>query len=119
MPKFSISSWVNNKGTATVSAHVGASLVNAIDGIEYYNASDDITKDFPVGKTWVYRVLNTDLGATGKYDLYIALWDSSQTIGTGTKYASVKISGAVEKKKKIVEVNLEISKPVIAPTSVY
>ena len=44
MPKFSISCWVNNKGTATVSAHVGASLVNAIDGTEYFNTADDIKK---------------------------------------------------------------------------
>jgi len=93
--------------------------VHANSGIEYYNTSDDITKEFPVGKTWVFRNLNTDLGATGKYDFYLALWDSTKTIGTGTKYASVKISEAVVKKKKIVEVELAISKPVIAPTSVY
>ena len=46
MPKFSISCWVNNKGTATVSAHVGASLVNVNDGIEYYNTADDVKKNF-------------------------------------------------------------------------
>ena len=117
MPKFSISCWVNNTGTTTVSAHVGASLVHANSGIEYYNTSDDITKDFPVGKTWVFRNLNTDLGATGKYDLDLALWDGTKTIGTGTKYASVKMSEAVEKKKKIVEVKLDVSKTIISQVS--
>ena len=119
MPKFSISCWVINKGTAKVSAHVGASLVNAVDGIEYYNRADDIKKNFNPGKTWVFRNLNSELGATGLYDFYLALWEGEKEIGTGKKYASVKISEAVEKKKKIVEVKLEISKPVIAPTSVY
>ena len=46
MPKFSISCWVNNKGTTTVSAHVGASLVGATDAIEYYNTADDVKKNF-------------------------------------------------------------------------
>jgi len=96
---------------------VGASLVHANSGIEYYNTSDDITKDFPVGKTWVFRNLNTELGATGKYDFYLALWEGEKAIGTGTKYASVKMSEAVEKKKKIVEVKLDFSKTIISPTS--
>jgi len=117
MPKFSISCWVTNTGNTTVSAHVGASLVHANSGIEYYNTSDDITKDFPVGKTWVFRNLNTELGATGKYDFYLALWEGEKAIGTGTKYASVKMSEAVEKKKKIVEVKLDVSKTIISPTS--
>ena len=117
MPKFSISCWVENTGTTTVSAHVGASLVHATNGVEYYNTADDITKNFPPGKTWVLRYLNTDLGATGKYDLYLALWEGEKTIGTGTKYASAMISEAVEKKKKVVTVKLGISKSVISPTS--
>ena len=117
MPKFSISCWVTNTGNTTVSAHVGASLVHANSGIEYYNTSDDITKDFPVGKTWVFRNLNTELGATGKYDFYLALWEGEKAIGTGTKYASAVISEAVEKKKKPIEVRLAISKNSISPAS--
>jgi len=119
MPKFSISCWVNNKGTATVSAHVGASLVHAINGIEYYNTADDIKKNFPPGKTWVYRKLNTELGAVGKYDFYLALWEGEKEIGAGKKYASVKISGAVEKKKKVVAVNFDISDTVITPSIIF
>ena len=119
MPKFSISCWVENTGTTIVSAHVGASLVHANTGIEYYNTADDIKKNFNPGKTWVFRNLNTELGATGIYDFYLALWEGEKTIGTGIKYASVKISGAVEKKKKIATatVKLDVSKTVISPTS--
>ena len=117
MPKFSISCWVENTGTTTVSAHVGASLVHATNGMEYYNTADDIMKNFPPGKTWVFRSLNTDLGATGKYDFYIALWEGEKAIGTGIKYTYARISGAVEKKKKKAVVKLEISKNVISPTS--
>jgi len=119
MPKFSISCWVNNKGTAAVSAHVGASLVNANDGTEYYNTADDVKKNFKPGKTWVFRYLNSELGATGKYDFYIALWEGEKDIGIGKKYASVKISGAVEKKKKIATVEFDVSKTVISPTSFF
>ena len=119
MPKFSISCWVNNKGTATVSAHVGASLVNVADGTEYYNTADDIKKNFKPGKTWVFRNLNTELGATGKYDFYLALWEGENEIGKGKKYASVMISGAVEKKKKVVAVKLDISDTVITPVSFF
>ena len=120
MPKFSISCWVNNKGTATVSAHVGASLVNANNGIEYYNIADDIKKNFNPGKTWVFRYLNTELGATGIYDLYIALWEGEKDIGTGIKYASVMIPGAVEKKKKVATtVEFDVSDTVISPASFF
>ena len=119
MPKFSISCWVNNKGTATVSAHVGASLVNAINGIEYFNTADDVKKNFNPGKTWVFRYLNTELGATGIYDFYLALWEGEKKIGTGIKYASVKIPGAVEKKKKVATVKFDISDTVISPTSFF
>jgi len=117
MPKFAISCWVENTGTATVSAHVGASLVNVDNNIEYYNTADDIKKDFPVGKTWVLRFLNTDLGNVGKYDFYIALWEGEKAIGTGIKYTYARISGAVEKRKKKAVVKLEISKNIISPTS--
>ena len=121
MPKFSISCWVNNKGTTTVSAHVGASLVGATDAIEYYNTADDVKKNFNPGKTWVFRNLNTELGAVGKYDFYLALWEGEKDIGTGTKYASVMVPGAVEKKKKIATatVNFDVSKAVISPASFF
>jgi len=95
--------------------------VNAINGIEYYNTADDIKKNFKPGKTWVYRNLNTELGAVGKYDFYLALWEGEKDIGTGIKYASVMIPGAVEKKKKIATatVKLDVSKTVISPTSFF
>ena len=41
MPKFTIKVWVKNKGNTTVSAHVGASLVSAVTGQEFYNVADD------------------------------------------------------------------------------
>ena len=119
MPKFSISCWVNNKGTTTVSAHVGASLVNANDGAEYFNTADDVKKNFNPGKTWVFRYLNTELGAIGKYDFYLALWEGEKEIGKGKKYTSVKISGAVEKKKKIATVEFDVSDAVISPVSFF
>ena len=119
MPKFSISCWVNNKGTATVSAHVGASLVNVNDATEYYNRADDVKKNFKPGKTWVYRNLNTELGAAGIYDFYLALWEGEKDIGTGKKYISVMVPGAVEKKKKPAAVNLDITVPVITPASFF
>jgi len=119
MTKFLMSCWVNNKGTATVSAHVGASLVNVNDGTEYFNTADDIKKKFKPGKTWVFRGLNTDLGAVGKYDFYLALWEGEKDIGTGIKYASVMIPGAVEKKKKVAAVKFDISGTVITPSSFF
>ena len=100
MPKFKINCMVHNNGASTVSAHVGASLVNVNTGVEYFNTADDIKKDFPVGATPVVRFLNTELGPTGKYTLYIALWEGEKVIGMGVKYAVVVISDAVEKKKK-------------------
>ena len=75
MPNFTIKVWVKNKGNTTVSAHVGASLVSAVTGQEFYNVADDIKKDFAPGDTFVTRFLNTDLGPTGKYTLYVALWE--------------------------------------------
>jgi len=118
MTKFSVSCWVNNTGTTTVSAHVGVSLVNVANGIEYYNTADDIKKDFPPGRTWVKRYLNSDLGAIGKYDFYIALWEGEKPIGKGIKYTYARISGAVEKKKRII-VKLGISNNIISPTSFF
>jgi len=89
MPKFTIKVWVKNKGTTTVSAHLGASLVSAVTGQEYYNVADDIKKDFAPGDVFVTRYLNTDLGPIGKYTLYVALWEGEKAIGAGKKYAHV------------------------------
>ena len=100
MPKFTIKVWVKNKGTSTVSAHVGASLVCEATDQEYYNVSDDIKKDFAPGDIFITRYLNTDLGPTGKYTLHVALWEGEKTIGQGIKYAHAELVGAVEKKKK-------------------
>ena len=108
MPKFSISCWVNNKGTTTVSAHVGASLVGTQNHIEYYNASEDIKRLFPVGETIVQRYLSTDLGTYQKYDLVVALWEGEKPIGHGIRYAVVTVRNAVEKKKKIM-VNMAVA----------
>ena len=117
MPKFTIWCMVNNTGTATVSAHVGASLVSNLNGVEYFNTADDIKKDFPVGKTPVKRYLNTELGNVGKYTLYVALWEGKKVIGTGIKYAVAIITDAVEKKKKIAGVSMAITSPSISPLS--
>jgi len=100
MPKFTIKVWVKNKGNTTVSAHVGASLVSSVTGQEYYNVADDIKKDFAPGDTFITRYLNTDLGPTGKYTLYVALWEGEKSIGMGKKNAHVEILNVVEKKKK-------------------
>jgi len=116
MPKFTIKVWVKNKGTSTVSAHLGASLVCDATGQEYYNVNDDIKKDFAPGATFTTRYLDTDLGPIGKYTLYVALWEGEKTIGHGIKYAHVELSGAVEKKKKKV-IKFELLPPGITPTS--
>ena len=54
MPKFTIKLAITNNSGAPVKAHVGASLVGA-NWTEYYNASEDITKVFPTGKTILTR----------------------------------------------------------------
>ena len=102
MPTFTIKVVVTNKGTASVSAHVGASLVGASDHVEYFNTSEDVKYTFAVGDTSVTRYLSTDLGAYQKYYLYVVLWEGEKPIGKGIKYASATIKDAVEKKKKIV-----------------
>jgi len=109
MPKFTMRVRVNNTSGVPVSAHVGASLVGVDDWVEYYNTSDDVKKTFSLGATDVVRYLNTDLGAYQKYDLVVALWEGEKTIGTGTKYATVTLKNAVEKKKKKIVVNLVAS----------
>ena len=116
MPKFTIKLWVKNKGNTTVSAHVGASLVSNVTGQEYYNAADDIKKDFAPGNTFISRYLNTDLGPIGKYTLYVALWEGEKAIGTGIKYDHVEIVNAVEKKKKSI-IEFSLVRPEISPTS--
>ena len=73
MPKFTTKVIVTNKGDASVSAHVGASLVGASDQAEYLNTSDDVKDTFPIGKTAIARYLNTDLGAYQKCYLYAVL----------------------------------------------
>ena len=102
MPRFTI--WVratNNSGFA-VKVHVGASLIGQREMTEYYNTSDDITKVLNPGKNEFVRYLNTNLGQAQKYDLYVVLWEGEKAIGQGKRYASVKVTDAVEKKKKIV-----------------
>jgi len=116
MPNFQIRIRVTNKSGVLVTAHVGASLIGVTNTVEYYNESDDITRAFPPGKSEFVRYLNTDLGLAQKYDLYVALWDASKTIGTGTPYAIVKVSNAVEKKKKIV-VKFDLAVLSYSPTS--
>jgi len=118
MPKFTIKVWAKNKGSTTVSAHVGASLVSAVTGQEFYNLADDIKKDFAPGDTFITRHLNTDLGPTGKYTLYVALWEGEKAIGTGIKYAHVEILNAVEKKKKAI-IDMGLVRPEIYPLSFF
>ena len=116
MPKFTIKVWVKNKGTSTVSAHLGASLVCDATDQEYYNVADDIKKDFAPGDIFMTRYLNTDLGPTGKYTLHVALWEGEKKIGQGIKYAHAELPGAVEKKKKKI-INFSLLPPGISPTS--
>ena len=101
MPKFTIHLRVTNNSGAPVKAHVGASLVGK-DWVEFYNTADDVTMVFNPGKNEFTRYLNTDLGKYQKYDLVLVLWEGEKPIGQGTKYASLKLVNAVEKKKKIV-----------------
>ena len=117
MPKFTIKVIVTNKGDASVSAHVGASLVGASDHMEYYNTSEDVKHTFPIGETTITRYLTSDLGAYQKYYLYVALWEGEKDIGKGKKYAVAVVKNAVEKKKKITAVKLAISVSDYSPTS--
>ena len=73
MPTFTIKVVVTNKGNASVSAHVGASLVGASDHVEYFNTSEDFKHTFTVGETTPitrYLYLTADLGAYQKCYLY-------------------------------------------------
>jgi len=116
MPKFRISISVWNNSGATVTAHVGASLVGVTDWVEYYNTSEDIKRVFPQGRTNLVRYLSTDLGKYQKYNLVVALWEGEKTIGTGIKYATVTLKNAVEKKKKN-KVNMTMSVTGFIPSS--
>ena len=73
MPKFTTKVVVTNSGNASVSAHVGASLVGASDHVEHFNTSDDVKDTFPIGKTTITRDLTSDLGAYQKHYLYAVL----------------------------------------------
>ena len=70
MSKSTIKVIVTNNGNASVSAHVGASLVGASDHIEYFNTSEDVKRTFTVGETSITRYLTTYLGAYQKCYLY-------------------------------------------------
>jgi len=117
MPKFTIKVRVTNNSGMPVKVHIGASLVGQKDAVEYYNTSDDITRDLHLGYGDYVRYLNTDLGQAQKYDLYVVLWEGEKTIGHGKRYAQVKITGAVEKKKKKKEVSLDLKVLSYSPTS--
>jgi len=114
MPNFKISIGVRNNSGFNVTAHVGASLVGAQDWVEYYNTSDDVKKIFKPGRTEFVRYLNTNLGKYQKYNLVVALWEGEKKIGTGTKYAVMTKTNAVEKKKRN-DVNLAIYTTTVQP----
>ena len=116
MPKFTIRVRVTNNSGFPVTAHVGASLIGQRETTEFYNTSDDITKVFNPGKNEFLRYLNTNLGQAQKYDLYVVIWEGEKPIGTGKRYAQVMVSGAVEKKKKIV-IDLDLKLLVFSPSS--
>ena len=116
MPKFTIRIRATNNSGFAVKVHVGASLIGQINTTEYYNTSDDITTVLNPGKNEFARYLNTNLGQAQKYDLYVVLWEGEKTIGQGERYASVKVTDAVEKKKKKV-VKLDLSVLSFYPSS--
>ena len=108
MPRFIIKFKVVNGRDEAIRTHVGASLVGAVDHVEYFNKADDIDWTFSPGTNIVQRYLTTELGAYQKYDLYVVLWELAKPIGQGTKYASAEVPYAVEKKKKIIA-NLSVA----------
>ena len=69
MPKFTIKGIVTNNGSASVSAHVGASLVGASDHVEHFNTSEDYKHTFPVGRSTIIRYLTANLCAYQKFYL--------------------------------------------------
>ena len=116
MPQFTIRLRATNNSGFSVKVHIGASLVGQKDSVEYYNTSDDITKVLNPGKNEYIRYLNTELGTPGKYDLVLVLWEGEKAIGTGKRYATVTVTGAVEKKKKKV-VSLDLKVLAFSPPS--
>jgi len=116
MPKFTIRVSATNNSGASVKVHIGASLIGQRNAMEYYNTSDDITRVISPGRHEYTRYLNTNLGQAQKYDLYVVLWEGEKTIGQGKRYATVKVTGAVEKKKKI-EVKFDLKVLNFSPTS--
>ena len=118
MPKFTIRMQVTNNSGRQVDAYVGASLIGQRNTTEYYNVADDIKHTFIGGKNVITRYLNTELGQPQKYDLYVALWSVDKPIGQGTRYSTVKVTGAVEKKKKLsTEVSFDLKVLNFYPTS--
>jgi len=115
MPKFTIHVSVTNNGNTAVAAHVGASLVGAVDHMEYYSTAEDITQIFGIGVTSVTRYLTSDLGRNQKYYLYVALWEAEKPIGHGIRYDTATLPNAVEKKKKKV-IGMTLAVPNISPT---
>jgi len=107
---------ISNQSGAPVKVHIGASLIGQRETTEYNNTSDDITVVLHTGKYDYTRYLNTELGQAQKYDLYVVLWEGEKPIGQGKRYAQVKVSNAVEKKKKIV-VNLDLKVISFSPSS--
>jgi len=85
MPNFTIRVRVINNSGVPVKVHIGASLVGQRDKIEYYNTSDDITRDLHLGRSEYLRHLNTDLGLVQKYDLYVVVWEGEKPTGEGRK----------------------------------
>ena len=116
MPRFTIKVRATNNSGFSVKVHIGASLIGQKDSVEYYNTSDDITEILNLGKNEYVRYLNTDLGRAQKYDLYLVLWEGEKTIGIGKRYAQVKLTGAVEKKKRL-EVKLDLKLLAFSPSS--
>jgi len=108
MPQFTIGVSATNNSGVPVKVHIGASLIGQTNTAEYYNASDDITRVIDPGRHEYTRYLNTNLGQAQKYDLYVVLWEGEKPIGQGKRYAQVKVSNAVEKKKKKIEVKFDL-----------
>jgi len=116
MPNFTIRVRVTNNSGVPVKVHIGASLVGQKDSVEFYNTSDDITRVLGLGKNEYTRRLNTDLGSVQKYDLVVVVWEGEKPIGQGKRYVTAKVTGAVEKKKKI-EVKLDLKVLAFYPQS--
>ena len=109
MPKFTIKVRVTNNSGFSVKVHIGASLIGQRIKTEYYNASEDITRVIYPGRHEYTRYITSDLGPAQKYDLYLVLWEGEKTIGQGKRYVTVKVTDAVEKKKrKVVKLDLKV-----------